>query len=111
MSRKQKLWTSAAFSILIASLMLFGWLSRSTAPTGSSFCAAAAGTTNHGKAALSANCAACHQQQQDRLQELVAKVRMLLTKARPAAGCPGAAQPAQIGSRTCAACHAARAAD
>jgi hypothetical protein len=107
MSRKYKLLACAALAFLVAGLIGVVWLTRSPAPVGSPYCAGAAQAANRGRAMQISNCAACHQQ--DRLQELVAKVRLLLTKTRPAAGCSGAAQTGQIGSKTCAACHAAHA--
>lgn len=109
MSRKYKLLACAALAFLVAGLIGVVWLTRSPAPVGSPYCAGATQAANRGSAVQISNCAACHQQ--DRLQELVAKVRSLLTKTRPAAACPGAAQPASVGSKSCAACHAAQAAN
>jgi hypothetical protein len=103
MSRKYKLLACAALAFLVAGLIGLVWLTRSPAPVGSPYCAGAAQAANRGRAVQISNCAACHQQ--DRLQELVAKVRSLVTKTRPAAACPGAAQPASIGSKSCTACH------
>jgi len=105
MSRKCKLLGCATLALLIAGLSV-GWLTRPSPPAASPFCQGAV-QAGLGKAAPTTNCAACHQQ--DRLQELVAKVRSLWTKTPPAATCPGAAQPAQIGSKACAACHAGQA--
>src|SRR5262245_52411095 len=105
MSRKCKLLGCATLALLIAALIV-GWKTRSSPPAASPFCTGAA-QAGLGKAAPTANCAACHRQ--DRLQEFVAKVRSLWTKTAPAATCPGAAQPAHISSKACAACHAAQA--